>query len=66
MKGEMLILTIIDTRKMSKSKLVREIDKCRDQIEKLGMGHKEACELVVTIMNLGISIEKKINKDRES
>ena len=51
---------------MSKSKLVREIDKCRDQIEKLGMSHNKACELVVTIMNLGISIEKKINKDRES
>lgn len=51
---------------MSKSKLIREIDKCRYQIEKLGISHKEACELVVTIMNLGISIEKKINKDRES
>ena len=66
MKGGMLILTITDAGKMSKSKLVREIDKCRCQIEKLGINHKEACELVVTIMNLGISIEKKINKDRES
>ena len=66
MKGWILILTIIDTGKMSKSKLIREIDKCRYKIEKLGISHKEACELVVTIMNLGISIEKKINKDRES
>ena len=66
MKGGVFILTIIDTGKMSKSKLVREIDKCRDQIEELGMSHNKAGELVVTIMNLGISIEKKINKDRES
>ena len=59
------MFTIMDTRKMSKNKLTTEIGKCCKQIEKLGISHKEACELVVTIMNLGIAIQEKSNKYHE-
>ncbi len=59
------MFTIMDTRKMSKNKLTTEIGKCCKQIEELGMDHKEACELVSTIMNLGIAIQEKSNKDHE-
>ena len=57
------MLTIMETRKMSKNKLTTEIGKCCKQIEELGMNHEEACELVSTIMNLGIAIQEKSNKD---
>lgn len=33
--------------------------KCCKRIEELGMNHKEACELVSSIMNLGIAIQEK-------
>lgn len=59
------MFTIMDTRKMSKNKLTTEIGKCCKQIEELGMDHKEACELVSTIMNLGIAIQEKSNKYHE-
>ena len=53
------MFTIIETRKMSKNELTTEIGKCCKQIEELGMNHKEACELVSTIMNLGIACQEK-------
>ena len=59
------MFTIMETRKMSKSKLEAEIGKCSKQIEKLGMNHVEACELVSTIVNLGIAIQEKMKKDHE-
>lgn len=57
------MFTIMETRKMCESKLRAEIGKCRKQIEELGMNHEEACKLVSTIMNLGIAIQEKTNKD---
>ena len=53
---------IMETRKMSTNELTTEIDKCCKQIEELGMNHKEACELVSTIMNLGIACQEKTVK----
>ena len=53
------MFTIMETRKMSKNQIQKEIGKCCKQIEALGMGHKEACELVSSIMNLGIAIQEK-------
>ena len=53
---------IMETRKMSTNELTTEIGKCCKQIEELGMNHKEACELVSTIMNLGIKKKKKTVK----
>lgn len=57
------MFTIMETRKMSKNELTTEIGKCCKQIEELGMNHEEACKLVSTIMNLGIAIQEKTNKD---
>ena len=51
--------TIMETRKMSKNKLQVEIGKCCKQIEELGMNHNDACNLVSSIMNLGIAIQEK-------
>ena len=51
--------TIMETRKMSKNKLQVEIGKCCKKIEELGMNHKDACNLVSSIMNLGIAIQEK-------
>lgn len=53
------MFTIMETRKMSKNQIQKEIGKCCKQIEALGMNHKEACELVSSIMNLGIAIQEK-------
>lgn len=53
---------IMETRKMSTNELTTEIGKCCKQIEELGMNHKEACELVSTIMNLGIACQEKTVK----
>ena len=56
------MFTIMETRKMSKNELTTEIGKCCKQIEELGMSHKEACELVSTIMNLGIASQERTVK----
>ena len=53
---------IMETRNMSTNELTTEIGKCCKQIEELGMDHKEACELVSTIMNLGIACQEKTVK----
>lgn len=53
------MFTIMETRKMSENQIQKEIGKCCKQIEVLGMDHKEACELVSSIMNLGIAIQEK-------
>lgn len=55
----MKIFTIMETREMSETKLLTNIGKCSKQIEALGMSHKDACELVSTIMNLGIAMQEK-------
>ena len=57
--GKAFILA--ETRKMSENKIQIELGKCRKQIEELGMDHVEACELVSSIMNLGIAIHEKIH-----
>ena len=54
-------LTIMDARKMSKTKLEVEIGKYSKQLEELGMNHVEACSLLSTVMNIGIAIQEKIH-----
>lgn len=51
--------TIMDAREMTKSELDRTLNKCREELEKLGMNHREACRFVNNIMNLGIAIQEK-------
>ena len=57
------MIKLADAREMSVTKVQTEIGKCVMQLEKLGMDHIESCELIGTIMNLGIAMnEKKPNK----
>lgn len=56
------MFTLAETRKMSENRLQTEIGKHVKQLEKLGMGHEEACDLLNTIMNLGIALQEKWNE----
>ncbi len=56
--------TIMETRKMSKTKLQTEIGKYAKQIEEFGMSHEDACKFVSSIMNLGIAIQEKFQSDK--
>ena len=56
--------TIMETRKMSKTKLQTEIGKCAKQMEELGMNHESACKFVSSIMNLGIAIQEKFQLEK--
>lgn len=49
------VLTIVDTRKMSKVQIEVELGKCAKELEKLGMDHPSACNFIASIMNLGIA-----------
>lgn len=53
------LFTLAETREMSENKIQRELGKCCKQIEELGMEHVETCNLISTIMNLGIAIQEK-------
>ena len=55
------MFTLAETREMNKFKIQTEIGKCHRKIEELGMDHVEACEMVSTIMNLGIAIHEKVH-----
>lgn len=57
----MVHLTIMDARKMSRTKLEVELGKCAKQLEELGMDHIEACSLLSTVMNIGIVTQEKIH-----
>ena len=57
-------LTIMDARKMSKTKLEVELGKCAKQLEGLGMNHVEACDLLSTVMNIGIASQEKIHNKK--
>jgi hypothetical protein len=49
------VLTIADTRKMSKTKIETKLGEYAKELEKLGMDHVSSCELLSSIMNLGIA-----------
>lgn len=53
-------LTIMDTRKMSKTKIEMELGKYAKELEKLGMGHVSACEFLSSVMNLGIAAHEQV------
>ena len=57
-------LTIIDARKMSNTKLDVELGKCAKKLEELGMNHVEACDLLSTVMNIGIASQEKIHNKK--
>ena len=49
------LLTITETKKMSKTKIETELGIRAKELEALGMDHTSACEFVSSIMNLGIA-----------
>ena len=58
-------LTIMEARKMSKTKLQTEIRKCSKYLEnELGMEHTDACIFVSRVMNLGIAIQEKFDAEK--
>lgn len=53
-------VTIMETRKMSMTKINVELEKRTKKLEELGMTHEEACGFVSGIMNLGIAAQEKL------
>lgn len=58
----MMNVTIMETRKMSKSKLESEIGKRANKLEEFSMTHEDACGFISGIMNLGIAMQEKMNE----
>lgn len=56
------MLTIMDTRKMSKRKIELKLGEYAKELEKLGMDHVSACEFLSSIMNLGIAAQEQVHK----
>ena len=56
------LLTIMDTRAMSMTKIAVELGKRNKELEALGMDHVSACEFVSSIMNLGIAAQEKTHE----
>lgn len=59
------MLTVIDTRKMSKTQIETELGKYAKELEKLGMDHVSACEFLSSVMNLGIAAHEKCHNTDE-
>lgn len=53
------VLTIEDTRKMSKTKIEITLGEYCKELEKLGMDRVSARELLSSVMNLGISAHEQ-------
>lgn len=58
-------LTIMDTRKMSKTKIETKLGEYAKKLEKLGMDHVSACEFLSSIMNLGIAAHEKVHNTKQ-
>ena len=55
------LLTVEETRKMSKGQIELKLGKYAKELEKLGMDHTSACEFLSSVMNLGIAAQEKVN-----
>ena len=53
------VLTIMDTRQMSKTKIKATLCEYTKRLENLGMDHVSACAFVSSIMNLGIAAHEQ-------
>ena len=54
-------LTIMDTRKMSKTEIETKLGEYAKELENFGMDHKSACEFLSSIMNLGIAAHELVH-----
>ena len=59
------VLTIADTRKMSKTKIEVKLGEYAKELEKLGMDHVSACEFLSSVMNLGIAAHEKVHNTNQ-
>lgn len=55
------VLTIADTRRMSKTKIEVKLGEYAKELEKLGMDHVSACEKLSSVMNLGIAAHEQVH-----
>ena len=55
------MLSIADTRKMSKTKIATTLGKYGKELEKLGMDHVSAHEFLSSVMNLGIAAHEQVH-----
>ena len=53
------VLTVMDTRKMSKTKIEAKLGEYAKELEELGMDHVSACEFLSSVMNLGIAAHEQ-------
>lgn len=54
-------LTIMDTRKMSKTKIETKLGEYAKELEALGMDHVSACDFLSSVMNLGIAAQERVH-----
>ena len=59
------LLTIADTRDMSKARIEMELGKRAKELEKLGMDHTSACEFLSSVMNLGITAHERVHSTNQ-
>lgn len=55
------VLTIADTRRMSKTKIEVKLGEYVKELEKLGMDHVSVCEMLSSVMNLGIAAHEQVH-----
>lgn len=53
------VLTVMDTRGMSKEEIQLRLGAYAKELEKLGMDHESACGFLSSVMNLGIAAQEK-------
>ena len=59
------VLTVEDTRKMSNTKINQKLGEYARELEKLGMDHVRACEILSSVMNLGIAAHEQAHNTKQ-
>lgn len=59
------IFTIMDAKRMTRNTLARRLARCCEELESIGMEHDDACSFVSEVMNIGIAIQEKGEKNSE-
>ena len=57
------IFTIMDARRMTRNTLARRLARCCEELESIGMENNDACRFVSAVMNIGITIQEKGEKN---
>ena len=60
------VLTVMDTREMSKEAIQLRLGEYAKELEKLGMDHESACGFVSSVMNLGIAAHEKCHDKNQT